>query len=91
MPSVALQARENDAVGGDADEEERSGRGGVDGGAVVVLQEAELDGGQLCALDGVGHPSGGRAARRAHQASPRMARSARVAYMASLGVVASLS
>ena len=44
MPSVALQARENDAVGGDADEEERSGRGGVDGGAVVVLQEAELDG-----------------------------------------------
>ena len=54
MPSGALQARENDAVGGDADEEERSGRGGVDGGAVVVLQEAELDGGQLCALDGVG-------------------------------------
>ena len=44
MPSVALQARENDAVGGDADEEERSGRGVVDGGAVVVLQEAELDG-----------------------------------------------
>ena len=43
MPSVALQARENDAVGGDADEEERSGRGGVDGGAVAVLQEAELD------------------------------------------------
>ena len=41
---MALQARENDAVGGDADEEERSGRGGVDGGAVVVLQEAELDG-----------------------------------------------
>ena len=36
-------------------------------------------------------PSGGRTARRAHQASPRMARSARVAYMASLGVVASLS
>ena len=36
--------RENDAVGGDADEEERSGRGVVDGGAVVVLQEAELDG-----------------------------------------------
>ena len=35
--------------------------------------------------------SGGRAARGAHQASPRMARSARVAYMASLGVVASLS
>ena len=54
MPSVALQARENDAVGGDADEEERSGRGGVDGGAVAVLQEAELDGEQLCALDGVG-------------------------------------
>ena len=26
----------------------------VDGGAVVVLQEADLDGGQLCALDGVG-------------------------------------
>ena len=39
MPSVALQARENDAVGGDADEEEQSGRGDVDGGAVVVLQE----------------------------------------------------
>ena len=36
-------------------------------------------------------PSGGRTARRAHQASPRVARSARVAYMASLGVVASLS
>ena len=33
--------------------------------------------------------SGGRAARGAHQASPRMARSARVAHMASLGVVAS--
>ena len=44
MPSVELQARENDAVGGDADEEERSGRGDVDGGAIVVLQEAELDG-----------------------------------------------
>ena len=54
MPSVALQARENDAVGGDADEEKRSGRGDVDGGAVAVLQEAELDGEQLCALDGVG-------------------------------------
>ena len=51
---MALQARENDAVGGDADEEGRSGRGDVDDGAVVVLQEAELDGGQLCALDGVG-------------------------------------
>ena len=36
--------RENDAVGGDADEEGRSGRGDVDDGAVVVLQEAELDG-----------------------------------------------
>ena len=46
--------RENGAVGGDADEGERSGCGGVDGGAVVVLQEADLDGGQLCALDGVG-------------------------------------
>ena len=44
MPSVELQARENDAVGGDADEEGRSGRGDVDDGAVVVLQEAELDG-----------------------------------------------
>ena len=44
MPSVALQARENDSVGGDAYEEERSGHGDVDGGAVVVLQEAELDG-----------------------------------------------
>ena len=92
LPSVVLQARENGAVGGDADEEERSGRGGVDGGAVVVLQEAELDGGRLCALDGVGgsvrRP---RCARRAHQALPRIARSARVAYMASLGVVASLS
>ena len=54
MPSVALQARENGAVGGDVDEGERSGRGGVDGGAVAVLQEAELDGGRLCALDGVG-------------------------------------
>ena len=54
MPSGALQARENDAVSGDADEEKRSGRGGVDGGAVAVLQEAELDGEQLCALDGVG-------------------------------------
>ena len=54
MPSVALQARENGAVGGDVDEGERSGRGGVDGGAVAVLQEAELDGEQLCALDGVG-------------------------------------
>ena len=54
MPSVALQARENGAVGGDVDEGEQSGRGGVDGGAVAVLQEAELDGEQLCALDGVG-------------------------------------
>ena len=44
MPSVELQARGDDAVGGDADEEERSGRGDVDGGAVVVQQEAELDG-----------------------------------------------
>ena len=44
MPSVALQARENDAVGGDANDEGRSGRGDVDDGAVVVLQEAELDG-----------------------------------------------
>ena len=93
LPSVVLQVRENGAVGGDADEGERSGCGGVDGGAVVVLQEADLDGGQLCALDGVDGsvPSGGRTARRAHQASPRVARSARVAYMASLGVVASLS
>ena len=40
MPSGKLQAGKNDAVGGDADGEERSGRGGgVDGGAVVVLQE----------------------------------------------------
>ena len=54
LPSVELQSGENGAVGGDADEEERSGRGDVDGGAVVVLQEADLDGGQLCALDGVG-------------------------------------
>ena len=44
MPSGKLQSGENDAVGGDANEEERSGRGGVDGGAVVVLEEAELDG-----------------------------------------------
>ena len=45
-----------------------------------------------CALStALADPSGGRAARRAHQASPRMARLARVAYMASLGVVASLS
>ena len=44
MPSVALQSRENDAVGGDADGGEQSGRGDVDGGAVVVLEEAELDG-----------------------------------------------
>ena len=41
---MELQARENDAVGGDANEEGRSGRGDVDDGAVVVLQEAELDG-----------------------------------------------
>ena len=54
LPSVVLQVRENGAVGGDADEGERSGCGGVDGGAVAVLQDAELDGGQLCALDGVG-------------------------------------
>ena len=44
MPSGALQSGENDAVGGDADEEERAGRGVVAGGAVVVLEEAELDG-----------------------------------------------
>ena len=44
MPSGKLQSGENDAVDGDADEEERAGRGVVDGGAVVVLEEAELDG-----------------------------------------------
>ena len=44
MPSGKLQSGENDAVGGDADDGERAGRGGVDGGAVVVLEEAELDG-----------------------------------------------
>ena len=54
MPSGALQSGENDAVGGDADEEERAGRGVVVDGAVVVLLVADLDGGQLCALDGVG-------------------------------------
>ena len=44
IPSGALQSGENDAVDGDAYEEERAGRGVVDGGAVVVLEEAELDG-----------------------------------------------
>ena len=53
LPSVELQSGENGAVGGDADEEERSGRGDVDGGAVVVLQEAELDAGRRCAADSV--------------------------------------
>ena len=56
LPSVVLHARENDAVGGDADEEERSGRGGVDGGAVVVLQEAELDGTSMKLAVGFSNP-----------------------------------
>ena len=96
MPSVALQARENDAVGGDTDEEEQSGRGGVDGGAVVVLQEAELDGGQRCALDGVGG-----SVRRPHCAprAPGFAEDGSVGKggllvlygVAAVGVVASLS
>ena len=44
MPSGRLQAGKNDAVGGDADEEGRAGCGVVADGAVVVLEEAELDG-----------------------------------------------
>ena len=50
MPSGVLQSGENDAVVGDADEEERAGRGVVADGAVVVLEEAELDGtSMMCA------------------------------------------
>ena len=51
MPSGKLQSGENGAVDGDANEEGRAGRGVVVGGAVVVLQEAELDAGQRCAAD----------------------------------------
>ena len=54
MPSGKLQSGENGAVGGDADEEGRAGRGVVVGGAVVVLLVADLGGGRLCAADGVG-------------------------------------
>ncbi len=54
MPSGKLQSGENGAVDGDADEEGRAGRGVVVGGAVVVLLVAGLDGGRLCAADGVG-------------------------------------
>ena len=43
MLSVELQARENDAVGGDANEEGRSGRGDVDDGAVVHCGRAVDD------------------------------------------------
>ena len=53
MPSGALQSGENDAVGGDADEEERAGRGVVVDGAVVVLLVAGLDVGRRCAADSV--------------------------------------
>ena len=82
MPSVAMQMKKNDQ-------------------AAVVSMVAPLSYCRRpswmvgsCALSTASadpDPSGGRTARRAHQASPRMARSARVAYMASLGVVASLS
>ena len=47
MQSVAMQMKENDQAA-------VVSMIHVDGGAVVVLQEADLDGGQLCALDGVG-------------------------------------
>ena len=93
MPSGALQSGENDAVGGDADEEERAGRGVVVDGTVVVLLVAELDAGRRCAADSVAGraPSGGRAARRVHQTSPMMVRPAEVDSTMLTGVLASTS
>ena len=91
MPSGALQSGENDAVGGDADEEERAGRGVVVDGAVVVLLVADLDGGQLCALDGVGGSVRRPCSAPRAQSSLMMVRPAEVDSTMLTGVLASSS
>ena len=71
---------------------ERAGHGGVDGGAVVVLQEEAGWMAGSCALSTASvDPSGGRAARCVYQNSPVMVRPAEVDSTMLTGVLASTS